>query len=289
MAKYSIKELESLSGIKAHTLRIWEKRYDLFHPERSITNIRYYSDEDLKKLLNISLLCSAGIKISRIAEMNEAEIKQTILDLETEEDRTLKKIDDFVKAMLDMDETAFNTAFDRCINTLGYKKTITEIIFPFLRKVGMLWLSDDIQPLHEHFTTQLIRNRMLTEISKLANADKGKKAVLFLPEDEFHELGLVFVYFLLKSAGIKVYYLGQSTPFSEVQSLVDSIEVDFLFSSSSFRNKRIIHHLLQDYANIAGVKKYYLEPKAQRILKLHYPKEIHKILELEELLKAEGE
>src|SRR5690554_1586022 len=227
MAKYSIKDLERFSGIKAHTLRIWEKRYNLLQPQRTDTNIRFYSDEDLKKLLNVSLLCNNGEKISKISALTNDEMCELVKQIEVGGLHLEKRIDDFVKAMLDLDELAFNQTFDELIQEIGFKETLLNVVFPFLRKVGILWLSDEIQPTHEHFTSNLIRNKMIAAIHALPVVEEGRKAVLFLPEGEFHELGLILFNFILRQTGIKTYYLGQSTPIAEVNSMAKAIDADF--------------------------------------------------------------
>jgi DNA-binding transcriptional MerR regulator len=284
MANYSIKELERISGIKAHTLRIWEKRFELLNPERTDTNIRYYSDEDLKKLLNVSLLCNSGEKISRVAYLSDKEMAEAVQSLEANGMMKEKRVDDFVKSMLDVDEVAFLKTFDQCINDLGYHETILNVIFPFLNKVGILWLSDEIQPVHEHFTTNLIRNKMIAAIDDLPTVENGIKGVLFLPEKEYHELGLIFFNFLLKQKGIKTYYLGQATPTAEVKALVKAIEADFILTYTMIKNKMEIQSYLEDLDSFSLKQKFFLEHKSQRIFKLKYPKGVNRLTEIDELL-----
>ncbi|MEX2380646.1 MAG: MerR family transcriptional regulator [Vicingaceae bacterium] len=284
MAKYSIKELERISGIKAHTLRIWEKRFDLLNPERTDTNIRYYSDEDLKKLLNVSLLCNSGEKISRVASLSDKEMAEAVQSLDSNGLMKEKRVDDFVKAMLDIDECAFIKTFDQCVEDMGYHDTIIKVIFPFLNKVGILWLSDEIQPIHEHFTTNLIRNKMIASIDALPTVENGKKGVLFLPDNEYHELGLIFFNFLLKQKGIKTYYLGQATPIAEVKALVETIKADFVLTYTMIKNKMEIQTYLEDMDSIPLKQKFFLEHKSQRIFKLNYPKGVSRLTEIDGLL-----
>lgn len=284
MAKYSIKELERISGIKAHTLRIWEKRFELLNPDRTDTNIRYYSDDDLKKLLNVSLLCNSGEKISRVASLSDKEMAEAVQSLESNGMMKEKRVDDFVKSMLDVDEVAFVKTFDQCIHDLGFHDTIINVIFPFLNKVGILWLSDEIQPVHEHFTTNLIRNKMIASIDALPMVENGKKGVLFLPDNEYHELGLIFFNFLLKQKGIKTYYLGQATPTAEVKALVEAIEADFVLTYTMIKNKMEIQSYLEELDSFSLKHKFFLEHKSQRIFKLNYPKGVSPLTEIDELL-----
>jgi|SRR5690554_296817 len=288
MGRYSIKELERLSGIKAHTLRIWEKRFALLKPKRTATNIRYYSDDDLKKLLNVSLLCNSGEKISKIAALTDAEICKAVQLLGEGEFMKEKRLDDFVKAMLDLDEVAFNKTFNQAIKELGFQEALTTVVFPFLKKVGILWLSDEIQPIHEHFTTNLIRNKMIAAIDALPVVAQGKKAVLFLPEGEFHELGLIFYNFLLKQAGVKTYYLGQTTPITEVKAMAEAVNADFALTYTLVRCKNEIKTLLSRLEGFESTRIYFLEHKAQSKYHFKYPSGVHKITKIDNLLKKES-
>lgn len=287
MGKYSIKELERLSGIKAHTLRIWEKRFDLLKPKRTDTNIRYYADDDLKKILNVSLLCNSGEKISKIASLTDSEICAAVQKLEEGGFLLEKRLDDFVKAMLDLDEIAFNKIFDKVVKELGFQEALTKVVFPFLKKVGILWLSDEIQPIHEHFTTNLIRNKMIAAIDGLSAIEEGKKAVLFLPEDEFHELGLIFFNFLLKQRGIKTYYLGQTTPIAEVKAMVETVNADFVLTYTLVKSKKEIVEVLSQLEGFNDTVIYFLEHSTQNKYHLEYPKGVHKITKVDSLLKKE--
>lgn len=289
MAKYSIKDLERFSGIKAHTLRIWEKRYNLLEPKRTDTNIRYYSDEDLKKLLNVSLLCNSGEKISKIAVLTNEEMCEAVRALEDGELLTEKKIDDFIRAMLDLDEQAFNQTFDELIEEIGFQQTLLEVVFPFLRKVGILWLSDDIQPTHEHFTSNLIRNKMIAAIHALPFVEEGRKGVLFLPEGEFHELGLVLFNFILRKHGVKTYYLGQSTPIAEVNAMVKAVNADFVITYTLINCLEETSSIIDRLEEIAdNAKVYFFELKHQESCKMEYPKGVQKITTINELLDKEG-
>lgn len=217
MGKYSIKELEQLSGIKAHTIRIWEKRHRIIEPERTSTNIRFYSDNDLKKIINVSLLNNNGIKISKIADMTLEEMNQKVLEISELRNDALIHIDQLVVAMIDMEEEMFEKILNSLILRYGFERVITEMVYPFLEKIGILWQTQNITPAHEHFISNLIRQKIIVAIDALPIPPKSaKKIVLYLPEGELHEMGLLFYHFLVRKAGLRSYYLGQSVPYSDL-------------------------------------------------------------------------
>ncbi len=221
MGTYSIKELEKLSGIKAHTIRIWEKRHNIIRPERTATNIRFYSDEDLKKIINVSMLNNHGVKISKIADMSFEEINRKILDMTSSQTTASGYIEQLVVAMVDMEEERFEKTVSLLVRKFGFERTITEAIYPFLEKIGILWQTKNITPAQEHFISNLIRQKIISAIDALPLAsDSEKKILLFLPEHELHEIGLLFNYYLVKQAGFKVYYLGQNVPNEDLVRIV---------------------------------------------------------------------
>ncbi len=237
MGKYSIKELEKLSGIKAHTLRIWEKRYAIIKPDRTDTNIRKYSDEELKKLLNISILNHHGLKISKISKMKEEEIIKRVTELSEEkhDDNLSLYIDQLSIAMVGLDEVKFEKHLSNYILRFGFEKTILNILYPFLKKIGVLWLSGNITPVQEHFMSNLIRQKIIVAIDGLtATTDKqGKSVVLFLPEGELHEIGLLFYHYIVKKLQFNTFYLGQSVPLNDLRKITDQINPTYLVTSIS--------------------------------------------------------
>ena len=235
MAVYSIKELEKLSGIKAHTIRIWEKRYDLIEPHRTSTNIRYYTDEELKKILNVAALSRQGIKISHIARLNELELKEEILRVSVAAHSNSTAIDSMVLAMIDLDEYKLEALIEKCIRHKGFKETITGVLYPFLEKVGILWQSGDIHPAQEHFVSYLVRQKIIAATDRLSNTfnPQGKKFLLFLPEGEWHEIALLFAQYLIKEANHEVIYLGQSVPYSDVLATGALKKFDYIFVSGT--------------------------------------------------------
>lgn len=231
MNSFTIKDLENLSGIKAHTLRIWEQRYNFLKPNRTFTNIRYYSNDELKKILNIALLNKYGYKISHIDKMSEAEIKEKIVSLNQHEAQQERIVNDLIKNMVDLDMESFEVTLDKFIMVRGVERAITQIIFPFLEKIGILWLTNHINPAQEHLVSNIIRQKLIVGIEAVSSSVKVNKSVLlFLPEGEYHELGLLFIYYMLKSRGVQVIYLGASIPLKDVVYVVNLKKPDLLFS-----------------------------------------------------------
>jgi MerR family transcriptional regulator, light-induced transcriptional regulator len=232
MGQYSIKELEQLSGIKAHTIRIWEKRHKIIEPSRTATNIRYYSDLDLKKIINVSLLNTYGIKISKIADMSLDDVNKKVLEISELQNDKGVHIDQMVIAMIDMEEELFEKILNNLILRFGFEKTITEIIYPFLEKIGILWQTQNITPAHEHFISNLIRQKIIVAVDGLPIPPKtSKKILLFLPEGEMHELGLLFYHFLIRKSGYRTYYLGQNVPHEDLISVYKVHQPDFMLTS----------------------------------------------------------
>ena len=231
MNSFTIKDLENLSGIKAHTLRIWEQRYNFLKPNRTFTNIRYYSNDELKKILNIALLNKYGYKISHIDKMSEAEIKEKLVSLNQLEAQQERIVNDLIKNMVDLDMENFEFTLDKFIMVRGVERAITQIIFPFLEKIGILWLTNHINPAQEHLVSNIIRQKLIVGIESVTSSVKvNKSVVLFLPEGEYHELGLLFIYYMLKSRGVQVIYLGSSIPMKDVAYVVNLKKPDLLFS-----------------------------------------------------------
>lgn len=230
MSSYSIKDLEQLSGIKAHTLRIWEQRYNLLTPKRTETNIRYYDDGDLKLILNVALLNDNGFKISKIVSMSQDEVRQEVMKLT---DRSLTH-DDQIHAlticMIEMDEDRFDKVLTTNIIKLGFEQTMLNIIYPFLSKIGVLWQTGAINPAQEHFISNLVRQKLIVAIDGQVPSLGGKKFLLFLPEGELHEISLLFASYIIKSKGHKVIYLGQSTPKHDLDAVYDLLEPEYILT-----------------------------------------------------------
>jgi DNA-binding transcriptional MerR regulator len=231
MNKFTIKDLENLSGIKAHTIRIWEQRYTFLRPERTATNIRYYSNQELKTLLNISLLNKYGYKISHINRMKNEELRDKILSLSGSQAQQERIVNDLIQHMIDLDMDAFEQVLDNFILSRGIEKTITYIIFPFMERIGILWLTDHINPAQEHLITNIIRQKIIVGIENIVTPFELKSHILlFMPENEHHELGLLFMNYMLKSRGIKTIYLGANVPVSDLEFVADLKKPDYIYT-----------------------------------------------------------
>lgn len=259
MNDFTIKDLENLSGIKAHTIRIWEQRYNFLKPRRTDTNIRFYSNEELKKLLNIALLNKYGFKLSHIDQMCNQEICAKVLSLNEKEAVDERVVNDLVRYMVELETEKFEGIINRYIQENGIEVAVREIIFPFLDKIGILWQTGHIMPAQEHFVSNIIRQKLIVAIDTLGHSELAeKKAVLFLPEGEHHELGLLFVYYLLKRKGIKVIYLGANVPMSDVQNVIEMIRPDIAFIHltsvcPNFQFDKLIHKIPSQMDNLPTI------------------------------------
>jgi MerR family transcriptional regulator, light-induced transcriptional regulator len=232
MGQYSIKDLEEFSGIKAHTLRIWEQRYNLLEPSRTDTNIRYYDDVQLKLLLNAAILYKNGYKISKIAAAKNKDINAEVNKLFQEKTTHALLIDSLVVTMVNMDEIAFEDLLNKSIRDIGFDETILHVIFPFFEKIGVLWLTDVINTGQEHFVSNLIRQKLICAIDALGTIQNkaAKKCVAFLHEEELHEIGLLFYTYQLRKNGIKVIYLGQVVPYEDARNTILQHQPDWVLT-----------------------------------------------------------
>jgi len=231
MAEYKIKDLEVLAGVKAHTIRIWEKRYGILNPERSETQIRSYSDIELVQLINICLLNKNGFKISKIATLSKEEIQQRVWSLMGD-----SKIDDsgekLLLALIDMNEVLFRDTLDHLISEIQLEKTFSQHLIPFLDRIGIMWLVGSIKPAQEHFISNLIRQKIISEIDKQKiPAVTTHPVLLYLPEHEWHEISLLFYHYLLRSKGIFTVYLGQSMPYDSLMCCIKDISPSCIITS----------------------------------------------------------
>ncbi len=232
MAHYSIKDLEKLSGIQAHTIRIWEKRYKLIIPKRTDTNIRVYTDEDLKRLLNVSMLNHNGLKISKIARLNDEKINQEILNLTSNSLNLGNQVDSLVLSMVELNENNFESILYTLINQHGFENAFTNVVYPFLSKIGVLWQTGNINPAQEHFASNLIKQKLFAAIDSIpVNKSSKHQFIIFLPEGELHELGILFYNYFLRKAGIYTIYLGQTVPLKDLISVQQAYNADFMLTS----------------------------------------------------------
>jgi DNA-binding transcriptional MerR regulator len=231
MNSFTIKDLENLSGIKAHTIRIWEQRYSFLSPSRTDTNIRIYSNEELKTILNIALLNKYGFKISHINQMGKEELESRIRELTNADAQQERIMNAMINSMIDLDFEQFESILDDYISKRGFEKSVTNIIFPFLERVGILWVTNHINPAQEHLITNIIRQKIILGIENVTSVFSSTKVcILFLPEGEHHEIGLLFMHYLLKSKGIKVIYLGANVPIKDIEFVCKIKSPDFIYS-----------------------------------------------------------
>lgn len=227
-SKYSIKDLEQLSGIKAHTLRAWEQRYSLIEPHRTDTNIRYYIDDHLKKILNIAVLVKSGMRISKVANLSQEEIRASVIDAGRYRGNYESQINAFKIAMIDYDEYLFENVFNKCLMQFGTDETLTKILGEFIRQIGLLWQAGAISVSNEHFISSLVKQKLFSIIDQTILPqvkDKSISYVLYTPADELHEMGLLYLYYYLKKMGHRVVYLGQSVPVEYLKEVSDKTGV----------------------------------------------------------------
>ena len=219
---FSIKDLENISGIKAHTIRIWEKRYNVLEPMRSDTNIRYYNLVNLQKLLNITLLHEHGYKISRIAKFTEQQIPEAVREIISVKSVKSHAISSFKMAMINFDQSLFTKTYDTLLSEKSFREVFYEVFIPLMNEIGLLWQSDTITPAHEHFISYLIKQKLLINTEKLQvlqPTNDDKVFVLYLPSNEIHELGLMYLNYEILHHGYRSIYLGESIPLDNLKDL----------------------------------------------------------------------
>lgn len=219
---FSIKDLENISGIKAHTIRIWEKRYNVLEPMRSDTNIRYYNLVNLQKLLNITLLHDHGYKISRIAKFSEQQIPEAVREIISIKSVKSHAISSFKMAMINFDQSLFTKTYDTLLSEKSFREVFHDVFIPLMNEIGLLWQSETITPAHEHFISYLIKQKLLINTEKLQilpPTNDEKVFVLYLPSNEIHELGLMYLNYEVLFHGYRSIYLGESIPLENLKDL----------------------------------------------------------------------
>ncbi|MEO8111736.1 MAG: MerR family transcriptional regulator [Ginsengibacter sp.] len=256
---FTIKDIENLSGIKAHTIRIWEQRYSFLKPQRSETNIRYYTNEDLKTILNIALLNKYGFKVSHIDKMSAETIAENVLSLSDSGAKDHLTVNRLLECMVDYEVDNFETILNESLVTFGMEKMVVKIIFPFLEKVGSLWVTNHVNPAQEHLVSNVIRQKVIAGIDSLPSRKvSAKKVCLFLPTGEYHEIALLLVAYLLKKNGVKTIYLGAHTPFTELETIIEHHKPDYLYthvtsSSKNFNFENFIATLGKKFKNCHAI------------------------------------
>lgn len=260
MIKYSIKDLEKITGIKAHTIRIWEKRYNIVEPSRTQTNIRFYSDEDLRHLMNVAILNKYGYKISNIQSMSLAEVSQHVTDLSNQDVDNDHHIDNLVMAMIQLDEQRFDKIISSAIIKHGFDDTFENLILKFLEKVGILWQTGSVNPAQEHFISHLIRQKLILAIDGQQNYILNNKTfLLFLPENEYHEIALLYMHFLIRKTGQSVIYLGQNVPLVNLKDVFELHSIDYLLTSFTHKlSQEEVSDFFTEFGQLYGNKQLLL-------------------------------
>lgn len=279
---FSIRDLENISGIKAHTIRIWEKRYNLLSPERTDTNIRTYSTSSLQKLLNIALLYNNGYKISKIAKIPEKDIPLKVHELSENESQENKIITSLKLAMLNYDQAQFLKTYDDLLSEKNFRDIFYDIFIPLLNELGLLWQTDTITPVQEHFITALIKQKILINIEKhqrIEPTQKDQTFVLFLPENEIHEIGLLFLNYELVSKGYRSIYLGPTVPLENLSSLMGQFNnVCFISYFTIMPTQNKIKKYIDDFAKMANEYScsnlWVLGPQVEHLKKEKLPKSV---------------
>ena len=246
MITYSVAQVESLSGISAHSLRVWERRYGFIIPHRTDTNIRYYSDEQLKKLINVGILIRNNYKISKVAAMDDYKIHEIVSQILLESSgENNEDINALTISMIDMDESSFDKLYSSYVLKYGVVETFINLIYPFLHHVGVLWGINKTMPAQEHFISNLIRQKLISATEALPiPEEKSSKIVFYLFDGEDHEIGLLLANYIAKNLGWKTYYLGAHVPIDNISLVNDQVKPDLMFSMFvSPRNAKFVQSL----------------------------------------------
>jgi len=219
---FTIKDLENLSGIKAHTIRIWEKRHQILQPMRTETNIRYYDVASLQKLLNVQLLNEHGYKLSTIGGLDDNKIAAMVRQIVSEKSAKFHAISNFKLAMMNFDQPLFFNTYNALLAEKSFRDVFYEVFIPLMQEIGFLWQTGTISPAHEHFISYLLRQKILTNTERMQMLDHTrheKVFILFLPKDELHDVGLLYVNYEITLHGYKCIYLGESVPMESLYDL----------------------------------------------------------------------
>ena len=272
MQTYSIADLEKLSGIKSHTIRIWEKRYNIVSPERSDTNIRAYNDDQLKKILNISFLINNGLKISKIASLSLDELSTKVISLTSNSASFEAQINDFVICSLQFDEPLFNKTYNTLRVDYSLSFVYENVFIPTLRRIGALWSSGELFPAQEHFLSNLIKQKFYHAIEVAESSLKrNKKAYLFLPPWEDHDFALLYSNMILKQNGFDVVNVGKTMTFESILQCIEKVKPDILFTTFIVGQKvTILQKFCDDLHNHSDTKLFFAgNPDLLRLVNTH--------------------
>ncbi|MDZ4758620.1 MAG: MerR family transcriptional regulator [Bacteroidota bacterium] len=292
MARFSIRDIEKFTGVKAHTLRIWEQRYNILTPKRTDTNIRYYDDADLKQLLGISILLNNGYRISKAACMCRTEVDGIVREITEKNSSSTNQIMALVSAMLELDEQAFNKLLDTQILQLGFENTVIKVLFPFLKHLGMLWMTGTVHPAHEHFVSNLIKQKIYvaTEGQIPKYGSDSPKFLLYLPEGESHEIGLLFANYVLRNRGHQTIYLGQNTPEEDIVQVFELYNPDVVFLTvTACTTIDEMPSFIEHTASLWKGKHIYIAGKMCDGLKASLPAGMNWVKDLEDLMTQLGD
>lgn len=239
MAVYSIGDLEKLSGIKAHTIRIWEKRYDLLRPKRTDSNIRYYCDGDLKQLMNIAILKKEGMRISQIAALSPSDMRKKVRGVNQNDSGGHPQIDALMLAMIEFDQDHFDKLMDNYISAMGFENCMVEVIYPLLNKLSILWMTGSIKPIQEQFMSLMIRNRIISATNELPPPQSSFTFLLYVPEGENQEISLLFLQYILRVRSIKSINVGLDIALEDIRDVCSIIQPDYLFTIMNQPPKRM--------------------------------------------------
>ena len=272
MQTYSIADLEKLSGIKSHTIRIWEKRYNIVSPERSDTNIRAYNDDQLKKILNISFLINNGLKISKIASLSLDELSSKVISLTSNSASFEAQINDFVICSLQFDEPLFNKTYNTLREDYSLSFVYENVFIPSLRRIGALWSSGELFPAQEHFLSNLIKQKFYHAIEVAESSlRRNKKAYLFLPPWEDHDFALLYSNMILKQNGFDVVNVGKTMTFESILQCIEKVKPDILFTTFIVGQKvTILQKFCDDLHNHSDTKLFFAgNPDLLRLVNTH--------------------
>ncbi|MEO8960733.1 MAG: MerR family transcriptional regulator [Ginsengibacter sp.] len=291
MDQFSISQLAQFSGIKAHTIRVWEQRYDTLKPNRSEGNTRYYDNSQLRRLLNIVSLADYGYKVSELSVMQDKELFELIAEKsnQTENESAAYFIFQLIAAGVSYDEVYFDKIFSHCLIRFGLKDTYLKVIYPTLARIGLMWTRGILPPAQEHFLSNLFRQKLFTAIDALPPAKSDADSwLLFLPENEFHEIGLLFAHYLISLAGHQVIYLGSNVPYQSFSELTKEIPVDniLLFLVHNYADEELTQYLTDITTQFSG-KRIFVACQQQISKKIQIKREINwltSVMDLEQIL-----
>lgn len=258
--RYSIKDLEILSGVKAHTIRIWEKRYNLLSPERTDTNIRYYNDNDLRKIINVAFLVRHQYKISKISTWDASRIQTEVLNISNNSGEKDELTEQLISCLISFENHKFLQLVNDIIHDLGMEEAYTKVFFGFLEKVGLYWQAGVLYPAQEHFVSNVLRQKLLAEIEFAEAESKYQPNMLFfLHENEMHELGLLFYSWIARKSGYNVIYLGAQVPFEDLQRVAAATRFDSVMTSfTNPMEEGFIQDYLQKMLHLFPTQKIYI-------------------------------